>query len=163
MFKGFSQEIPIAVQPKLVVGIVVDQMRYDYLTRYWDRYGEGGFKRLVGEGFNFKNHHFNYVPAATAPGHASVYTGATPSEHGIIGNDWFDIYTDKVIYCVSDKNYDAIGAKSDAGQMSPHRLKKTTVTDSEWCNRASTCRDLWSIIEPLRRVVESACLSSDTV
>ncbi|THD69890.1 alkaline phosphatase family protein [Robertkochia marina] len=129
LFKGFSQETSIAVQPKLVVGIVVDQMRYDYLTRYWNRYGEGGFKRLVGEGFNFKNHHFNYVPTATAPGHASVYTGATPSEHGIIGNEWFDVYTDKVVYCVSDTNYDPVGTKSDAGQMSPHRLMKTTVTD----------------------------------
>ena len=75
--------------PKLVVGIVVDQMRYDYLTRYYSKYGEGGFKRLISEGFNCKNNHINYIPTKTAPGHASIYTGTTPKYHGVIGNDWF--------------------------------------------------------------------------
>ena len=74
--------------PKLVVGIVVDQMRYDYLTRFYNKYGEGGFKRMMNEGFNCKNNHFNYVPTYTGPGHASVYTGTTPKYHGIIPNDW---------------------------------------------------------------------------
>ena len=129
LFKGLAQETPIAVKPKLVVGIVVDQMRYEYLTRYWDRYGEGGFKRLVNQGFNFKNHHFNYVPTATAPGHASVYTGTTPSEHGIIGNEWFDVYSDSRVYCVADTSYVSVGSASNAGRMSPQRLKRTTITD----------------------------------
>src|SRR5690606_36120445 len=69
--------------PKLVVGIVVDQMRYDYLTRFYSKYGEGGFKRMMDEGFNCKNNHYNYVPTYTAPGHASVYTGTSPKYHGI--------------------------------------------------------------------------------
>ena len=116
-------------RPKLVVGIVVDQMRYEYLTRYWDRYGEGGFKRLVNQGFNFKNNHFNYIPTATAPGHASVYTGSTPSEHGIIGNEWFDVYTDTEVYCVSDPEYNSVGTAGEAGKMSPHRLRRSTMTD----------------------------------
>ena len=79
----------ITEKPKLVVGIVVDQMRYDYLTRFWDQYGEGGFKRIINNGFTFKNNHFNYVPTYTGPGHASVFTGTTPSHHGIISNTWF--------------------------------------------------------------------------
>ena len=70
--------------PKLVVGIVVDQMRYDYLTRFYNKYGDGGFKRMIDEGFNCKNNHFNYIPTYTGPGHASVYTGTTPKYHGII-------------------------------------------------------------------------------
>ena len=74
---AIGQEAPFE-KPKLVVGIVVDKMRFDYLTRFWDRYSDGGFKRMVSEGFNAKNHHFNYVPTATGPGHASVYTGTTP-------------------------------------------------------------------------------------
>ena len=74
-------------QPKLVVGIVVDQMRYDYLTKFYDYYGDDGFKRLMNNGFNAVNHHFNYVPTYTAPGHASIYTGTTPANHGIIGNN----------------------------------------------------------------------------
>lgn len=115
--------------PKLVVGIVVDQMRYDYLTRFWNQYGEGGFKRLVNEGFNCKNHHFNYAPTSTGPGHASVYTGASPSSHGIIGNNWYDKIKDEEVYCASDDSYESVGTDSDAGKMSPHRMLTTTITD----------------------------------
>lgn len=119
----------IRTTPKLVVGIVVDQMRYDYLTRFWNHYGDGGFKRMVGEGFNCKNHHFNYAPTSTGPGHSSVYTGATPATHGIIGNDWYDKVTDKEVYCASDESYVSVGTTSDAGKMSPHRMLTTTITD----------------------------------
>ncbi len=85
-------------KPKLVVGIVVDQMRYDYLTRFWDRFGDEGFKRLINEGFNFKNHHFNYVPTYTGPGHASVWTGTSPMNHGIIGNNWYDKFKKELLH-----------------------------------------------------------------
>lgn len=119
----------IAQTPKLVVGIVVDQMRYDYLTRFWDQYGEGGFKRMVNEGFNCKNHHFNYAPTSTGPGHASVYTGTSPAMHGIIGNDWYDKEADKMVYCAGDDTMTSVGTNSAAGQMSPHRMLTTTVTD----------------------------------
>ncbi len=115
--------------PKLVVGIVVDQMRYDYLTRFSNRFGEGGFKRLMNEGFDCQNNHFNYIPTYTAPGHASVFTGTTPATHGIIGNDWYDKDGGEEVYCVSDKNYQTVGAPDKSGQMSPHRLKVSTVTD----------------------------------
>ncbi|NND10045.1 MAG: alkaline phosphatase family protein, partial [Flavobacteriaceae bacterium] len=84
---GFAQQTS---KPKLVVGIVVDQMRYDYLTRFENKYGDRGFNRLIAEGYNCKNHHFNYVPTYTAPGHASIYTGTTPRYHGIISNSWYD-------------------------------------------------------------------------
>ena len=73
-------------KPKLVVGIIVDQMRFDYLYKYENKYSEGGFKRLLREGYNFKNAHYNYAPTVTAAGHASIYTGTTPANHGIIGN-----------------------------------------------------------------------------
>lgn len=122
-------QVAIAESPKLVVGIVVDQMRYDYLTRFWNHYGEGGFKRMVNEGFNCKNHHFNYAPTSTGPGHASVYTGTTPATHGIIGNNWYDKVQDKEVYCAGDESYTSVGSTSDAGQMSPHRMMTTTVTD----------------------------------
>lgn len=115
--------------PKLVVGIIVDQMRFDYLNRFWNQYGDGGFKRMVNEGFNCKNNFFNYVPTYTAPGHASVYTGTTPSNHGIIGNNWYDKELDKEVYCVSDDSYASVGTTSDAGQMSPFRNNVTTMTD----------------------------------
>jgi len=116
-------------KPKLVVGIVVDQMRFDYLTRFWDKYGNDGFKRLVNEGFNFKNNHFNYIPTYTAPGHTSIYTGTTPQNHGIIGNGWYDKFEKNEVYCTSDENMQSLGTNSSAGKMSPHRMISTTIGD----------------------------------
>ncbi|TYA69839.1 alkaline phosphatase PafA [Seonamhaeicola marinus] len=116
-------------KPKLVVGIVVDQMRFDYLTRFESKYGEGGFKRLIREGFNCKNNHYNYVPTYTGPGHASVYTGTTPKHHGIIANDWYDKEIDEMVYCAKDDSVMAVGTKSEKERMSPHRMKTTTFAD----------------------------------
>lgn len=118
-----------AEKPKLVVGIVVDQMRYDYLTRFYSKYGNGGFKRMVNEGFNAKNNHFNYVPTYTGPGHASVFTGTTPKYHGIISNNWYSKEEKKTVYCAGDSTVASVGTKSNAGQMSPHRMLTTTFAD----------------------------------
>ncbi|WP_405377371.1 alkaline phosphatase PafA [Nonlabens sp. Asnod3-A02] len=115
--------------PKLVVGIVVDQMRYDYLSRFYNRYSDGGFKRLMNDGFNLTNNHYNYVPTYTAPGHASIYTGTSPMNHGIIGNNWYDKFEGKVIYNASDDQVSGVGSLSDDGKMSPRRMLTTTVTD----------------------------------
>ena len=116
-------------QPKLIVGIVVDQMRYDYLTRFESKYGEGGFKRMINEGFNCKNNHFNYVPTYTGPGHASIYTGTTPKYHGIIGNNWYDKEISTMVYCAGDDNVQPVGTTDRAGKMSPHRMLTTTFGD----------------------------------
>ncbi len=116
-------------KPKLVVGIVVDQMRYDYLTRFESKFGEGGFKRMMREGFNCKNNHFNFVPTYTGPGHASIYTGTTPKYHGIIGNNWYDKTTKEMVYCAGDENVEPIGTLDMAGKMSPHRMQTTTFGD----------------------------------
>ncbi len=114
--------------PKLVVGVVVDQMRYDYLTKYINHYSENGFKRLVREGYNLENAHYNFIPTKTAVGHASIFTGATPADHGIIANDWYDRFESKSIYCVDDFNFETIGASS-GGQKSPRRMQTTTLAD----------------------------------
>ncbi|MFH6604570.1 alkaline phosphatase PafA [Maribacter algicola] len=124
-----KEEQFLRTTPKLVVGIVVDQMRYDYITRFWNHYGDDGFKRLVNDGFNCKNNHFNYAPTSTGPGHTSVYTGTTPATHGIIGNDWYDKDSGQWVYCASDDAYTSVGTTSDAGKMSPHRMNVTTITD----------------------------------
>ncbi|TWO31776.1 alkaline phosphatase family protein [Seonamhaeicola sediminis] len=116
-------------KPKLVVGIVVDQMRYDYLTRFKNKYGEGGFMRMINNGFNCKNNHFNYIPTKTGPGHASVFTGTTPKIHGIIANDWYDKQTKKMVYCAGDTTVLAVGSSSESERMSPHLMKTTTFAD----------------------------------
>src|ERR1700757_2345854 len=118
-----------AQQSKLVVGIVVDQMRYDYLYRFSQNYGKGGFKRLMTEGFLCKNAQYNYVPTYTGPGHASIYTGTTPAIHGIAANDWYDKKTKRQAYCVYDNNTRSIGTESKAGMMSPINLDATTIGD----------------------------------
>jgi predicted AlkP superfamily pyrophosphatase or phosphodiesterase len=118
-----------AMRPKLVIGIVVDQMRYDYIYRYWDKFGNDGFKRLVNEGFFCKNTNYNYVPTYTGPGHASIYTGTTPAVHGIIANDWYEKTTGKDMYCVIDKNVKGVGTTALEGMRSPVNMLTTTITD----------------------------------
>jgi predicted AlkP superfamily pyrophosphatase or phosphodiesterase len=123
--------------PRLVVGIVVDQMRYEFLTRYMDRFGKGGFRRLLAGGYSFDNAKFNYVPTKTCPGHASIYTGATPSVHGIIGNSWYDespgVKNGKM-YCTYDASVRLVGGNTgdgedDAGHESPKNMLSSTVSD----------------------------------
>lgn len=115
--------------PKLVIGIVVDQMRNDYISRYWNRFGDGGFKRMINNGFYCKNANYNYVPTYTGPGHSSIYTGATPSAHGIIANEWFAKENGNLIYCVEDSSAKAIGGGSKTNGASPRRQLTTTVGD----------------------------------
>jgi len=116
--------------PKLVVGVVIDQMRADYLYKYQKRYGEDGFKRLLRDGFNFKNANVNYIPSETAPGHASIYTGTTPSYHGIIGNSWFDRDSNGVVGNVSDDQEKIVGSiLENPYGASPKKLMASTITD----------------------------------
>lgn len=121
-----STELP---RPKLVVGIVVDQMRWDYLYRYYNRYQSNGFKRLLNEGFSCENTQVDYIPTFTAPGHTCIYTGSVPALHGIAGNDFTVQATGRTMYCTEDTTVQTVGSTSKAGQMSPRNLLTTTVTD----------------------------------
>ena len=116
-------------KPKLVVAIVVDQMRYDFLENLSDRYTENGFNRLINEGYNCKSNFFNYVPTVTGPGHSSVSTGSTPMTHGIVGNNWFDRKKNKSVYCTDDSDYDNIGGDDYTGNKSPNNLLVETFAD----------------------------------
>ncbi|QEC45517.1 alkaline phosphatase PafA [Pseudobacter ginsenosidimutans] len=117
-------------RPKLVVGIVVDQMRWDYLYRYYDRYSaDGGFKRLLHNGFTCENTFIPYTPTYTACGHTCVYTGSVPAIHGITGNNWYDNELKRTVYCAEDKSVKSVGTTTDAGVMSPKNMLATTVAD----------------------------------
>lgn len=116
-------------QPKIVVGIVVDQMCYDYLYRFQHHFSAGGFNRFLNKGLNCRNTLYNYVPTFTGPGHASIYTGTTPSNHGIVANEWYQRSTKTFVNCVSDKSVQTIGSSSLEGQASPKNLRTYTVTD----------------------------------
>ena len=134
-FTAFSQKpkavvAPTPNKPKLVVGIVVDQMRYDYLYRYAEKYSSGGFKRLMNEGFNCKNNHYHYAITTTGPGHAAVYTGSSPAINGIVGNEWYDPLSNRQVYVVEDSTVTGVGADAGtAGQMSPKNMHTSTITD----------------------------------
>ncbi|MBK0369849.1 alkaline phosphatase PafA [Flavobacterium agrisoli] len=117
-------------RPKLVVGIVVDQMKMEYLYRFSDDFSPNGFKRLMADGYVFQNMHYNYMPTYTAPGHASIYTGTTPATHGIVGNEWFSRKLGKDMYCTDDAAVTTIGdGTAEEGAMSPKNLLSTTITD----------------------------------
>ncbi len=122
-------EHPHFETPKLVVGIMVDQFRYDYIYRYWDHYGDDGIRRLVNDGFSFDNARFDYMPTYTGPGHASVYTGTTPAVHGIIGNSWYLRGEGRTTYVTEDPSVQTIGSGSDEGEMSPRWLLSSTISD----------------------------------
>ncbi len=117
-------------QPKLIVGVVVDQMRQDYLYRYWDKFGDEGFKRLINEGHLCKNAHFNFIPTHTGPGHATVYSGAQPKNHGIIANNWYERASGDMVNCVSDPDQSSVGSEGDQGKISPHRMLAPTLGDA---------------------------------
>ena len=114
-------------RPKLVVGLVVDQMRWDYLYYYYNEYGTGGLRRLLNEGFSFENTHINYAPTVTAIGHSSIYTGSVPAITGIAGNYFYQ--DDKSVYCCADPSVKSVGSDSKEGQMSPHRMLASTIGD----------------------------------
>ncbi|SHF20171.1 alkaline phosphatase PafA [Chryseobacterium takakiae] len=117
-------------RPKLVVGLVVDQMRWDYLYRYYNKYGNDGFKRLLNTGYSLNNVHIPYVPTVTALGHACIYTGSVPAIHGIAGNDWTDKETGKNVYCTTDDSVKPVGTtNAKVGSHSPKNLWSTTISD----------------------------------
>lgn len=117
-------------RPKLVVGIVVDQMRWDYLYRYFDRYApNGGFKRMLSQGYACENTLIPYAPTVTGCGHSSIYTGSVPAITGITGNFWWDRDQMRTVYCTEDKSVNTVGSSTTLGKMSPKNMLVTTICD----------------------------------
>ncbi len=123
--QGFAQAQ--VERPRLVVGIMVDQMRWDYLYTLAGRWHGGGFDRLLGQGFSCQNTIIDYVPTVTACGHASVYTGTTPAFHGIAGNDY--MIDGQPVSSVKDTTVVGVGTTGKAGRRSPRNLLVTTMGD----------------------------------
>src|SRR5690606_27192161 len=133
-FHSYAQKKQKAAEqphPKLVAGIVVDQMRWDYLHRFYDRYGEDGFKRMMNTGFNANNTNIDYVPTVTAIGHTTVYTGSVPSVHGITGNRFMINATGQTTYCTDDTSVATVGSISMAGRaLSARHIGVAEITDA---------------------------------
>ena len=119
-------------KPKLVLAIIVDQFRYDYIERFWDLFGNDGFKRLVNEGALFTNANYDYVPTFTACGHAAIFSGSVPALNGIVGNLWFDRESAKQRVMVADDNAHLVttrGVSTKGGAASPRTLIGSTIGD----------------------------------
>lgn len=127
MVIGAAAQVP--ARPKLVVGLVIDQMRWDFLYRYSERYSPDGFKRLLNSGFSCENAFIPYTPTYTAAGHSSVYTGSVPALNGIVGNNWYDRTIERSVYCTDDSTVTAVGSTSVWGKMSPRNMWSNTITD----------------------------------
>ncbi|MEW6211294.1 MAG: alkaline phosphatase family protein [Acidobacteriota bacterium] len=127
------QRAPSSPQKRrLVVALIIDQFRYDYLERFNDLFTNGGFRRLVNQGALFTNANFDYVPTFTAPGHASIFTGSAPALNGIVGNLWYDRAAGKTRTMVSDTEARLVtsrGLQSDREAPSPRSLTGTTIGD----------------------------------
>lgn len=118
-----------ADEPKLVVAILVDQLRSDYLDRFRDQFTDGGFRLLLDQGAFMSFAHYDYSPTVTGPGHATFLGGTPPAVHGIISNDWFDKRTGKSLNCVADASVQGVGGAAGEGQRSPRNFIGSNFAD----------------------------------
>ena len=116
-------------KPRLVIGIVVEQLKYDQLEKFRDKLGENGIKRLINEGTYFKNASFDYMLTQSAPGHATISTGTEPSFHGITSDNWYLPLRNELIYCTKDINVNPVGGSFESGLNSPVNLNASTFSD----------------------------------
>jgi predicted AlkP superfamily pyrophosphatase or phosphodiesterase len=116
-------------RPKLVVVIVIDQFRGDYLERYRDQFGDGGFRVFLDRGAYFTDCNYDYANTRTAPGHATLFTGSYTSEHGIVANEWWDPQKKKRVTSVEDDTTKLVGVNRDGPGASPHNLLSDTLGD----------------------------------
>ena len=114
--------------PKLVVVIVIDQFRGDYLERYRDQFGDSGFRLLLDHGAYFSNCNYNYANTRTAPGHSTLFTGAYSNGHGIVANEWWDQKKKKMVTSVEDDETKLVGVADAQPGASPHNL----MADTRW-------------------------------
>lgn len=127
--RGGAAGEPAPQPPRLIVLVVVDQFRADFLLRFRDRFGPEGFNRLLREGANFTSCFFPYANTETAPGYATLATGTTPDRHGIAANTWYDEQRRRVVQAVEDEAAPLVGAAGEIAGASPRNLVGTTFAD----------------------------------
>src|SRR5208283_3223792 len=116
-------------RPKLIVVIVIDQFRGDYLERYRDQFGDAGFRLLLDHGAYFPNCNYDYANTRTAPGHSTLFTGAYSNGHGIVANEWWDPSKKRMVTSVEDDGTKLVGVAEDKAGASPHNLLADTLGD----------------------------------
>lgn len=147
-------------KPKIVIGLMIDQMRWDYLYRYQNRYTANGFNTFLQHGFNCQNTFIPYTPTATACGHACVYTGSVPAINGITGNNWWDEKLGKSITSVEDDKVQSVGTTTNEGQQSPHNLKTSTIGDQLQLASNFTCKTIGISIKPRASILPAGHMAN---
>ncbi len=147
-----SHRIP-SENPKLIIGIVIEQMRNDYIYRFWDKFGEGGFKRLINEGTYCRNASYDYFFTQTSVGYATIYTGAMPANHGIVADEWYDRVYNKVGQAVSDETVKTVGGTFEAGQYSPRNMMGTTIGDEVKLSNLRQSRIFGVSLDPVSAIL----------
>lgn len=116
-------------KPRLIIGIIVEQLRYDQLEKFRDRLSENGIKRLINEGTFFRSASFDYLLTQSAPGYSTIASGTEPSYHGITSDSWYLPLKDELIYCTKDISVNPVGGSYESGLHSPFNLQASTFTD----------------------------------
>ncbi len=124
-FYGYAQKAKktLSSPPGLVVGLIIDQLRPDQIYKYWDKYSENGFKKLLTNGAEVKQASYNYYNTSISTGNASIITGALPSDHGIISFEWFELFNDRLVFCTDDPSVKAVGGSFENGPFSPRKIQ----------------------------------------
>ena len=154
-----GQKIP-PQKPKLIVGITVSGMQYDYLSVYWDKFGEKGFKKMATTGARCNNARYRYLLTEPGPGYASLATGAMPSGHGIVSDYWYDRISNQIIYSIDDPSVFTVGGPFDTGNFAPRLLHSRTLSDEMMVKSRFMTRSVGISIDPEAAVLMSGHTSS---
>ena len=155
-----GQKIP-PQKPKLIVGITVSGMQYDYLSVYWDKFSDGGFRRMATSGANCKNARYNYLITDPSVGFASIATGTRPSEHGIVSDFWYRRFTNDIMNSIEDQEQTTIGGSYGTGTYSPWALHSRTLSDEMRVKSRFKSRSIGVSMDPNAAVLlagHTACL-----
>ena len=156
----FAQSSAISSEkPRLIIGIVVEQMRSDYISRFQDKFCEGGFKRLLNDGMYCRNASFDHFFTQTAPGYATIYTGSNPAAHGIVSNEWYDRVSNKWTMAVADESAKTVGGSYEAGKYSPRNLLATSISDEIKLSNFRQSKVFSVSLEPVSAVLSAGFMA----
>lgn len=158
VFSQDANKIP-PHKPKLIVGIVVEQMRYDYISKFWTIFEEEGFRRMFTYGANCKNTYLEYAYTQSAPGFASIATGCPPSQHGIVSDKWYNYLKNEEVDCIEDSDYKTVGGKPHEQNSSPRQLLSSTLSDQLKIATHNKAKVYSVALEPSSAVLTSGYLS----
>lgn len=153
-FVAMAQKIP-PQKPKLIVGITISGMQYDYLSVYWDKFSDGGFRKMATTGANCKNARYNYLITDPSAGFASIATGTRPSEHGIVSDYWYSRISNEIINSIEDLEQTTIGGAYGTGNYSPRALHSRTFSDELRVKSRFKSRSLGVSMDPQAAVMMS--------